>query len=289
MTTLYLKYAPLTPMKVAIQGGPGSFHAAVATRILGHDIELVFCDTFAEVFGLLAVGTADKGVVANENSLFGSIREVNDLLLQHRFPVVAEAVEHIHQQLICLPGATLADIREVYSHPVALDQCRRYLETVLPHAKIIEYHDTAEAVLFIKEATMTHAAAIAGTVAAELYDMPILDSNIENEPTNLTKFIVLDPSNTAKVAGANRALIVLTTDNALGALFRALGVFAKHDINLTKLESRPIRGEAFRYQFFIDADAAQLKAASKELTAQGCSVLLLGHYQAATINASTIG
>lgn len=280
------RYATLTPMKVAIQGGPASFHDAVATRLIGPEIEFVYCDTFAEVFRSLADGAAEKAVVANENSLFGSIREVYDLLLAYQYPIVGEAVEHIHQQLIAAPGTAISDIREVYSHPVALDQCRHYLETTLPNAEIIEHHDTADAVRFVQEQGLKHAAAIAGTLAAERYNMSIIDKDIEDEPTNLTRFLLLDPSNTTPVAGANRAALILTTANRSGALYQALGIFAAHGINLTKLESRPIRGEAFRYQFYVDAetDAAQLAAVINELEKQDCTVLTLGHYPAASFH-----
>lgn len=273
-------------MKVAIQGGPASFHAAVASRLVGPDIELVCCDTFAEVFRSMADSTADRAVVANENSLFGSIREVYDLLLQYRYPIVSEAVEHIHQQLIALPGTVLSDIREVYSHPVALDQCRHYLETTLPHAEIIEHHDTADAVRFVQDQRLAHAAAIAGTLAAKQYDMSIIAEDIEDEPTNLTRFLLLDPSCTTPVIGANRAALVLTTANRSGALYQALGIFAAHGVNLTKLESRPIRGEAFRYQFYVDAetDAVQLAAVTTELEEQDCAVTTLGHYPAASFH-----
>ncbi len=273
-------------MKVAIQGGPASFHAAVATRLVGPDIEFVYCDTFAEVFRSLTDGTAEQGVIASENSLFGSIREVYDLLLEHRFPIINEDVEHIHEQLITHPGTEMSAITEVYSHPVALDQCRHYLEATLPHAEIIEYHDTADAVRFVKERKLTHEAAIAGTLAAEHYDMTIIAHDIEDEPTNLTRFLLIDPRNTVPVPGANRASLVLTTANRSGALYQVLGIFAAHGINLTKLESRPIRGEAFRYQFYVDAetDAAQLTAVTDELEKQDCTVVTLGHYPAASFH-----
>ncbi len=270
-------------MKVAIQGGPASFHAVVAERLLGQ-VDFVYCDTFSQVFMALKNNVAEKAVVANENSLFGSIYEVYDLLLSHQYPIRAEAVEHIHQQLIGWPETKLGDITEVYSHPVALDQCRRYLETHLPSAEAIEHPDTATAVEYIKKHQLKHAVAIAGKAAAALHDMAILDSDIEDEKTNLTRFLLLDPSATEPIDGANRAIIVLATANSPGALYHALGAFADQGVNLTKLESRPIRGEAFRYQFFVDADitASQLTAVTSSLAAQDCTVTLLGHFKAAT-------
>lgn len=267
-------------MKIAIQGQTGSFHDAVARRFFGEGIELVCCETFHELFVSLKTGKSDQAVCAIENSLYGSIADNYDLLLRYRFPIVGEAVEHVHQNLICLPGTTLTDITEVYSHPVAIDQCREWLENNLPDAEVIEHHDTAGAVEYVKSLDSPYAAAIAGKQAALLHDMPILVHDIEDETTNLTRFFVLDPHGKS-VQNADKASLVLITSHAPGALYRALGVFAGRGVNLTKLESRPIRGEAFKYQFFVDAecDAPTLVTIITELNAQDCTVITLGHYR----------
>ncbi|MGB3023708.1 MAG: prephenate dehydratase [Candidatus Saccharimonadales bacterium] len=269
-------------MKIAIQGQAGSFHDAVARRHFGDDCELVCCETFHGVFEALAAATADKAVCAIENSLYGSIGDVYDLLLRYKFPIVGEEIKHIHQQLISAPSAKLSDIQEVYSHPVALNQCREWLETNLPRAELIEHHDTAGAVEYIKQQGSTHAAAIAGTQAAKLYDMHCIARDIEDEKTNLTRFVILDLSGTTP-PNADKVSLVLTTSHAPGALYRALGVFNDRHVNLTKLQSRPIRGERFRYQFFIDAecDKPTFTIVTDELMAQGCTLRLLGHYPAA--------
>lgn len=270
-------------LRVAIQGQVGSFHHTVADRWFD-DYELVPCDTFHDVFEAIARGTADQAVVAIENSLYGSIADVYDLLLKYKYPVVGELVEHIHLQLMTKSGVKLHDITEVYSHPVALNQCREWLEEHLPDAEIIEHHDTAGAVAYVKELDSPYTAAVAGRQASELYDLPILISDIEDEKTNLTRFVVLDPLKSPVTVDANKASLVITTTHHSGALYEALGVFAQHKVNLTKLQSRPIRGKSFQYQFFIDAEinTETLAAATNGLEQKDCHVTLLGHYKSYT-------
>lgn len=265
--------------RVAIQGQVGSFHHTVTDRWF-KDYELVCQDTFHGVFDALANKQADQAVVAVENSLYGSIADVYDLLLKYKYPIVGELVEHIHLQLMAKDGAKLSDITEVYSHPVALNQCREWLEENLADAEIIEHHDTAGAVAYVKELDSPYTAAIAGTQTSTLYDVPILVSNIEDEKTNLTRFVVLDPAAASAVAGANKASLVITTTHHAGALYEALGVFAAYSVNLTKLQSRPIRGKKFQYQFFVDAEctADTLQLIQTDLAALGCKVYVLGHY-----------
>ena len=267
-------------MKVAIQGGQGSFHAIAATKLFGTDIKFVHCDRFADVFAALHSGQADRAVIASDNSLYGSIREVYDLLRKYHFTITDATTEHVHQQLIARPGTTADMVQEIYSHPVALDQCRDYLETHFPHAEPIEYHDTADAVRHIKNRRLKHAAAIASHAAAQTYGMHILAENIEDEKTNFTRFIILSPAPLSPRPDANKASLILETGHTPGALYRALGAFADAGVNLTKLESRPIRNRAFHYQFFIDADAdaSQLRAILEELGRQECRVTILGHY-----------
>ncbi|MGB3008764.1 MAG: prephenate dehydratase [Candidatus Saccharimonadales bacterium] len=268
-------------MKIAIQGQAGSFHDSVARQYFDDTIDRICCETFHDVFAALENNQAQHAVCAVENSLYGPISEVYDLLLQYRFPIVGEAIEHIHQQLIALPGVQLADITEVYSHPVALDQCREWLERYLPDAEIVEHHDTAGAVEYIKQLDSPYTAAIAGKQAAKLHNLPIIVKDIEDEKTNLTRFFIIDPKGVAP-ANANKASLVLTTSHQPGALYRALGIFDKYHINLSKLTSRPIRGERFRYHFFIDAECSPsiLRAIIDELKAQQCEVICLGHYHA---------
>ena len=272
-------------MKIAIQGEAGSFHDAAARQFFAHTPYSVLPrGTFRAVFDSLANGTADTGVVAVENSLYGSIHETYDQLIRHNFAIHGEVQLHVHQHLIALPDVTLADITEVVSHPAALDQCREFLEKTLPHVSVREHNDTAGAVADIARSGSHHKAAIASAHAATLHDMHILAENIEDEPDNITRFIVISRK-PKEIARADKASLILITDHQPGALYKALGVFEQNRANLTKLESRPVRGQPFRYQFIIDvlANQATLITIIHELEQLGHSVTLLGHYRSAPV------
>lgn len=178
-------------MRVAIQGDIGSFHHLAANQFFGDDIDLIGCETFEEVFAALASGTADRAVAAISNSWYGVLPEVSELQAQYNFKVIGELDLPIHQALITLSGVSLHGIKIILSHPVALEQCSKYFDEHLPHAERREYHDTAAAVEFIKQQGDASVAAIAGTWAAEIYDLPALAENIENDPNNSTKFVML--------------------------------------------------------------------------------------------------
>ncbi len=270
-------------MRIAIQGEIGSFHHLAAQHWGGDNTEYVICVSFAKVFDALAAGKADQGLVAIENSLYGSINSTYDLIDKYSYPVIGEISERIHQHLVTLDGTTLADIKTVVSHPVALGQCSDFLDSKLPSAERIEYRDTAAAAQYIKKTNDPQVAAIASSTAAELAGLSVLQSNIENDPRNYTRFMVVQPGG-QKPEGANKASLMLRTSHNPGALYTALGVFAEAGINLTKLQSRPIPGKVWHYRFYIDADAAGagLHAVIGKLKNQGCDVTLLGEYIAAT-------
>ena len=267
-------------MTVAIQGQIGSFHHTASELFFNKPIEILPCESFREVFQTLSNGDADTGLVAIENSLYGSIHETYDMLVRHDFSIVGEITLPINQQLIVNPNTNLKDITEVYSHPAALDQCRNYLEANFPDVELIEHHDTAAAVNFIKHNQLITAAAIASFEAAKLHGMKVLAENIEDTPDNFTRFVVINRQSIA-TDNPSKASLILTTSHQSGSLYDALGVFKSHGVNLTKLESRPIRGETFRYQFFVDviADHITLTTIIDELILQDCQVKQLGHYQ----------
>lgn len=267
-------------MKIAIQGVAGSFHDQAVRQFYNiNDYELIACNTFEDVFKSVKNGTTEVGFVAIENSLYGSIHETYDMIIKYRANIVGEIQLPIHQQLIVLPNADLADIHTVMSHPAALDQCRSYIEKHLPNAKIIEHHDTAGAVYDISQGSDNKVAAIASKTAAALYGMKVLAKNIEDEPDNITRFIVISKKPLDDKSG-NKASLVLMTDHTPGSLYRALGVFHKHNVNLTKIESRHVRGQPYKYQFIVDAicSSDQLSQMNKELDTQNCRVTKLGHY-----------
>lgn len=269
-------------MRIAIQGEAGSFHHQVANDWFGETATIVPCESFNEVFGALARRDADMIVTAVENSLYGSINEVLDLIESYRFPIVGEVFLRVEQQLIALPGATPSDITKVYSHPVALAQCENFFETTLPGAERVEYHDTAASVELIKKLGDPHAAAIAGRGAAALYGLPILAENIEDNKANYTRFLVLSPKE-LPVKNANKASLVITTDHTPGALGRVLAAFSDRGANLTKLQSRPIVGQPWKYRFYLDVEIAPdpLAETLVQIQNDGADATILGRYPAA--------
>jgi prephenate dehydratase len=198
---LYLSFAKpsrggrvtIERVRIAIQGEVGSFHEAAAKQWFGDNCHILPQETFRGVFEALKTGRARAAVVAIENSNYGPIAESLQLLKTYGYPVVGEVSLPVHQQLITLPGAVLATITRVYSHPVALGQSSDFLESHLPQAKRIDYFDTAAAVRYIKEQGNPNYAAIASRGAAALYQLPILAADIENDKTNVTRFAVLQP------------------------------------------------------------------------------------------------
>lgn len=270
-------------VSIAIQGTKASFHDIAASQYFGKDDSRIFCDTFSATFAALADERADFALCAIENSLYGSINEVYDLLNAHDYHIVGEIYLRIEQCLIGQPGATMSGITEVYSHPVALAQCEAYLDKELPDAHRLEYHDTAASVELIARTGSHTTAAIASCQAAELYGMKILASSIETDSQNYTRFVVLTRLPLAS-KDTTKTSLVLKTNHAPGALYNGLGCFAKRGINLTKLQSRPITGSAWNYLFYIDVLAgdqtSEFQAAHAELVTQGCDVTVLGSYKA---------
>lgn len=269
-------------LTIAIQGDRASFHDIAGAQFFGPKTKRVFCDTFADTFAALGSDKADYALCAIENSLYGSINDVYDLLFAYNFQIVGEVYLQVEQCLIGLPGTQLADITEVYSHPVALAQCERYLDMNLAQAKRMEYHDTAASVQLVSNLQKPTLAAIAGRQAAELYDMEILASSIETDSQNYTRFVALGKQ-PATGMSTDKTSLVITTDHTPGALYTALGSFAKRQINLTKLQSRPLPGSTWNYIFYIDvatgSDAPPFQQAIDELNTQGCDVTVLGSYQ----------
>lgn len=263
---------------IAIQGELGSFHHAAAMRWFDADISIVPCSTFKDVFVALNEGLADSAVIAIENSLFGSINEVYDLLLANQYHITGEIPERIHQCLIGFEGADLKDITHVYSHPVALSQCSKFLDEYMPTAKRVESFDTAASVDYIKKRADIKRTAIAGKTAAKLYGMNILKEDIQDNQTNFTRFLVL--SQKPLKTGTNKASLVIETSHKPGALFDVLKVFKDANINLSKLQSRPIPGQLWRYMFYIDieTDLKATRLCINKIEDLGCSVRLLGAY-----------
>jgi prephenate dehydratase len=236
--------------RVAFQGELGAFSQQAAHRIFGPHLQPLPCMAFEDVFSCLVRGKADFAVIPIENSLAGSIHQNFDLLAKHSLESIGETYVRIEHHLIANPRARMADIRQVYSHPVALAQCRTFLGS-LRASEEISFYDTAGSVKFIRDKNLPNAAAVASADAARMYGMKILKRNIEDDRENYTRFLALARRGRVPHGGAKTSL-VFSLRNEPGALFKALSVFALRDINLTKIESRPIRGRKWEYLFYVD-------------------------------------
>jgi prephenate dehydratase len=235
---------------VAFQGERGSFSEEAAYKLLGRRIRVRPSETFAATFGSVATGKASLCLVPIENTLAGSVYENFDLLLANHLHIVGEVNLRIVHNLIAMPGSARRDVRRVYSHPVALAQCSRFFERH-PGIERVPFYDTAGAVKMLAERRPGGAAAIASRVAAEVYKARILATHLEDHRENFTRFLLL--SKTQKVSRqANKVSIVFSTRNVPGALFKCLSVFALRDIDLSKMESRPLRGRPWEYFFYLD-------------------------------------
>lgn len=268
-------------MKVAIQGIAGAFHHEAAQRLLGTDIDVLYCDTFPQVFQAVMSGQAERGVVGVENNLHGSINAVYRLLQRQPVWVCGEVFLQIKQYLISAPKQTLNDIQTVMSQSMALSQCELWLQEYMPQAHLEERGDTAESVRYALEHSDQPLAAIASKQAAELYGGEILAGPINDDPHNYTRFFLLAKDKTS-VEGATKTSIILETNHQPGALYNALGAFASANINLSKLDSHPIAGDKQHYAFYIDFDTGLDNQLEHDvfdtLRKQGCTITTLGTY-----------
>jgi prephenate dehydratase len=267
-------------MRVAIQGTTGSFHhQAVKAWFNSSDATIIPAETFTAAFTNLDDHAADIAILAIENSIHGSLTETLDLIKKYRYPIVGEVYLKIHQQLIGLPGSELGKLKYIYSQPVALAQCNHYLATNLPSATPVDYHDTTASVAYVKEQNDPTFAAVAGVDAAKEYGLSVLARDIEDNKENFTRFLVIDPNGKAP-SGANKSSLVLTTTHQPGSLAHVLTIFARAGVNLTKLQSRPIIGDAWKYRFYIDLEAAgpKLHELLSEVRQTGATVTVLGEY-----------
>ena len=235
-------------MKVAFQGEPGAYSEQAVFNYFGK-VETQPSESFDIVFDTVVSGACEAGLIPIENSLAGSIHQNYDLLLRHDLHIVGEYLLRVQHCLIVFPGVTKADIKKVISHPQALGQCAAYLRKL--GAKTETAYDTAGSVKMLKESGARDMAAIASRRAAEIYGMQILEEGIEDNAENYTRFLAISPE-AVNPEGEAKTSIVFTLKNQPGALFKALSVFALRDIDLTKIESRPLQGKPWEYLFYID-------------------------------------
>jgi prephenate dehydratase len=269
-------------IRVSIQGYEGSFHQMAARQYFGKDVSILPCGNFREVVRTAAdERQTDGGVMAIENSIAGSILPNYNLLEQSSLQVVGEVYLQIGQNLLVNPGVKLEDIREVHSHPMAILQCIDFLEK--HNWKLIETEDTALSAKNVHQHKSKHIAAIAGKLAAELYQLDVLAPNIQTLKNNYTRFLILQRKETAQQEmKADKASVTFRTDHQKGSLSKVLNVIAEAGINLSKLQSMPIPGSNWQYMFHADMEFDTLQQFEK--TVEGMksrtqSLKILGVYK----------
>jgi prephenate dehydratase len=277
--------------KIAIQGEFGSFSHEAALA-LAPQAQIMPCALSGEVFRCLVAGEVDAAVIPIENSLAGSVLEHYDLLLANDVLIEREHLLRVRHNLIAAPGATLASLSKVYSHPIALDQCRGFFRKH-PHLHATPFYDTAGSVKHVlaKEQRDANAGAVASRQAAAEYGGVILVEGIEDNPQNYTRFFLVRTAARSREAGltpaaaeANKVSLCFAVENRPGSLVAALEVFARQQIDLTKIESRPVPGSPWHYIFYADYRIEQPGKADAALAelAQHCSMVKeLGRYAAA--------
>ncbi len=271
----------LLSMKIAIQGETGAFSHEAALRMVPR-CKVVPCALSAEVFERVERGSVDGAVIPIENTLAGSVAEHFDLLLSRDVFIRSEFPLRIVHNLIAAPGVKLGDVRQVFSHPVALDQCRDFFRK---HRNIepVAFYDTAGSVKHVIEKKMKNAAGIAAKEAARVYRGSILKAGIEDNKQNFTRFFHILKKKRVR-PGANKTSLAFSVKNIPGALFKALSVFALRDISLSKIESRPVKGRPWEYVFYVDilrGDDEPARNALRHLGEVADLVKVLGIYPAA--------
>jgi prephenate dehydratase len=274
-------------MKVAFQGELGAFSQQAIRQFLGPKAVPVPHARFDQAFAALAEGAVDAAAIPFENTLHGSVHDNYDLLLKHDFAITAETSVRVILNLIAPAGVSFPKVRKAYSHPVALDQC---LDFFARHKRIerVPFYDTAGSVKMVMEQRPPGAAAIASELSAKIYRGRILKRGIEDDRQNYTRFFLLEPAG-SKPRGRGKTpwktSLVFSTRNVPGALFRALSALALRDLNLVKIESRPLRGKPWEYLFYLDllgrSDDENVRNALGHLAEVADFLRVLGSYRAA--------
>ena len=274
--------------RVAFQGARGAFSEDAAVNLLGEDIDLVARPTFESLFSAISDKAADYVLAPIENSLAGFVHACFDLLLDSKLFIVGEVIIPINLCLIGCPGSTFDKIKTVESHPVALDQCRRFL-AANPQLKRVAAEDTAGSVARILDAGETSRAAIAGKRAAEQHGGMILREHLEDSSENYTRFLLLAPA-AEFPDDADKISLVIELPHQPGALHQALEPFARRGIDLMKIEGRPVKGRPWEYCFYLDLRGSQkddeVMSALSELGAQRVETRMLGAYRSARVPVS---
>ncbi|HEX9038678.1 MAG TPA: prephenate dehydratase [Ktedonobacterales bacterium] len=266
--------------RIAYQGEPGAYGEEAVIRYFGPDVIPTPKLSFRDVFAAVSSGEADGGLTPIENSQAGSINEVYDLLRHADLSLTGELCLPVNHCLLCLPGQELRDIRRVISHPQALAQCDAYLREL--GVEIEAEYDTAGSAKLIRERELRGVAAVASARAAHIYDLTILASAIQTVKDNYTRFVELSRTPRPVPPGPAKTVLLLVTPHTPGALYEELGEFARKQINLLKLESRPSREQPWEYVFYLDvegaADAEPVAGALAALRERAIAVQVFGAF-----------
>ncbi|MBS1628069.1 MAG: prephenate dehydratase [Bacteroidetes bacterium] len=252
-------------IKVSIQGYEGSFHQMAAKQYFGNNVEVIPCATFREVIKIASNRKeSNGGIMAIENSIAGSILPNYTLLQKGNLKIVGEVYLPIKQHLLINPGVKFEDIKEVHSHPMAIQQCMDYLDKF--NWKLVDTDDTALSAKHIHQHKSKHIAAIASKLAAELFNLEIAAANIHTQKNNYTRFLILQRKEENIVdENANKASINFQTNHTKGSLAKVLARIAEEDINLSKLQSMPIAGTNFKYSFHVDLEFTNIQQFNKAI------------------------
>jgi prephenate dehydratase len=241
--------------RIVIQGGYGAFHEIAALQYFENEqVEIMPRDTFKDLMKALRKDKADYGIMAIENSLAGSILPNYSLLKDSPMKIIGEVYMRIRQNLVALPGQTIEDIREVYSHPMAILQCQVFFDQYTD-IKVIESMDTALSAKEIREKELKGIGAIASVLAAEKYDLEIIAASIETNKKNYTRFLILgNGEDSTPISQVNKSSIHFALSHKIGSLSKIISILSFYDINLSKIQSMPIMGRDWEYQFYIDVE-----------------------------------
>ncbi|WP_459210721.1 prephenate dehydratase [Aquimarina rhabdastrellae] len=269
--------------KVAIQGIKGSYHHGVAQSYFGTDVQVDECMSFRELVASLELEESTDAVMAIENSIAGSILPNYAYIDEHDLNIQGEYYQPIHHCLMALGGQAIHEIEEVYSHPMALLQCKEFFKKH-PHIKLVEDADTAAVAKRIKDREIKKVAAIAGATAATIYDLEILAANIQTNQTNSTRFFILNKkeSEIYQENEINKASLKFITDHKRGSLATVLNVMSDCKLNLTKIQSMPVVNDPWRYSFFVDVTFEAYEDYQKALSVLKIMALelkVLGEYK----------
>ncbi len=266
--------------RIAVQGIIGSFHEDAAVRYFDEEIEVVECKSFTSVCELIDADKVDYAVMAIENSIAGSLLKNYQLIRDYHLRIIGEIYLHIQLNLMVVPGVKADDITDIYSHPVALQQCVEYIEKYYPNTDLHEGMDTAAAAKLISDEKLKNAAAIGNLRSAELYGLEILETGIETNKKNYTRFLILSKHGNP-TEGTNKASICFEVGHFYGALARVLDIFAENKINLNKIQSVPILGKPNEYTIHVDVEWEEPKnydRAIHQALKNVSSLAILGEY-----------